>query len=94
MNIKLIKTGKFTIMPLSAQALYFHLSANVDRNNVADSLPIMERIGASHDDLKILVDNNFIKMVRVGIVNDNSEVIEMLDDRQFVEIIQYYIVDK
>lgn len=51
----------FTSMPLSTQALYFHLGMNADDDGVVNSPKAIQRsLGASPDDLRILVAKRFI----------------------------------
>ena len=51
----------FQDMPLSAQALYFHLGMNADDDGVVNSPKAIQRsLGASPDDLRILVAKRFI----------------------------------
>ena len=48
-------------LPLSAQALYFHLGMNADDDGfVGNPLSITRCIGASESDLGVLVDNDFL----------------------------------
>lgn len=51
----------FQDMPLSAQALYFHLGMNADDDGVVNSPKAIQRsLGASPDDLRILVAKRFV----------------------------------
>lgn len=51
----------FQDMPLSAQALYFHLGMKADDDGVVNSPKAVQRsLGASPDDLKLLVAKRFI----------------------------------
>ena len=48
-------------MPLSSQALYFHLGMNADDDGVVNNPKSIQRcIGASLDDLKILLAKRFV----------------------------------
>ena len=65
MNIKELRkitsTDKFTEMPLSTQAYYFHLFINADKNNfVQNSKAIQRFLDADDDDIKILEYENYI----------------------------------
>lgn len=52
--------GDFLDMPLSAQALYFHLGMKADDDGfVSNARQIARMIGASTDDLKLLLVKNF-----------------------------------
>ena len=53
---KITDTDSFLDMPLSAQALYFHLNMGADDEGFVDNVKKIQRsIGASNDDLKILI---------------------------------------
>ena len=67
---KITDTDVFQEMPLSTQALYFHLNMNADDDGfVRNPRRIARLIGASDDDLKLLVVKRFI------LVFDSSGVI-------------------
>lgn len=54
-------SDSFRDMPLSAQALYFHLGMEADDDGVVNSPKSIQRsLGASVDDLRILVAKRFI----------------------------------
>lgn len=51
----------FQNMPLSAQALYFHLGMSADDDGVVNNPKSIQRcLGASPDDLRILIARRFI----------------------------------
>ena len=59
----------FMDMPLSTQALYFHLNMNADDDGFVNSPKRISRtIGASEDDLKLLIAKNFIIPFESGVV--------------------------
>ena len=59
----------FMDMPLSSQALYFHLNMNADDDGFVNSPKRISRtIGASEDDLKLLIAKKFIIPFESGIV--------------------------
>lgn len=64
-----IKTDAFATLPLSAQALYFHLVVDADDDGFCSN-PLMaaRSIGASEDDLKALVDKSFLIKFEDGVV--------------------------
>ena len=65
----IIDSDAFIDMPLSAQALYFHLSMRADDDGfINNPKKIQKMIGASDDDLKILVLKRFIIPFESGIV--------------------------
>ena len=65
----IIDSDAFLDMPLSTQALYFHLSMRADDEGfVGNPRKVMRMIGASEDDLKILIMKRFILTFDSGIV--------------------------
>lgn len=65
----IIDSDAFIEMPLSAQALYFHLAMRADDDGFINNHKNIQRmVGASDDDLKLLIANNFIITFESGIV--------------------------
>lgn len=65
----IIDSDAFLDMPLSAQALYFHLSMRADDDGfLNNSRKIQKMINASDDDLKILLAKKFLIPFENGIV--------------------------
>lgn len=65
----IIDSDAFLDMPLSTQALYFHLSMRADDEGFVNNPRKVQRmIGASDDDLKLLVGKNFIIPFDSGVV--------------------------
>lgn len=65
----IIDSDAFLDMPLSTQSLYFHLSMRADDDGFINNPKKIQRmIGASDDDLKLLVAKNFIIPFESGIV--------------------------
>ena len=65
----IIDSDAFLDMPLSTQALYFHLSMRADDEGFINNPKKIQRmIGASDDDLKVLVAKNFVIPFESGIV--------------------------
>lgn len=57
----IIDSDAFLDMPLSTQALYFHLSMRADDDGFLNNAKKIQRtIGANDDDIKILLSKNFI----------------------------------
>lgn len=66
---KVIDTDAFLDMPLSAQALYFHLAINADDEGfVGNPKRIRDYIGANESDLNLLVEKRFILIFNNGVV--------------------------
>ena len=65
----IIDSDMFLDMPLSTQALYFHLSMRADDDGFINNPKKIQRmVGASDDDLKILVAKRFILPFESGVV--------------------------
>lgn len=65
----IIDSDSFLDMPLSSQALYFHLSMRADDEGfVNNPKKIARMIGASDDDFKVIVAKNFVIPFESGIV--------------------------
>ena len=66
---KIIDSDAFLDMPLSTQALYFHLSMRADDEGfINNPKKIQKMIGASDDDVKVLVAKNFVIPFESGVV--------------------------
>ena len=65
----IIDSDAFLDMPLSTQALYFHLSMRADDEGfVGNPRKVIRMIGASEDDIKVLIMKRFILTFDSGIV--------------------------
>ena len=65
----IIDSDAFLDMPLSTQALYFHLSMRADDDGFINNPKKIQRmIGASEDDLKLLMAKSFLIPFETGIV--------------------------
>lgn len=65
----IIDSDAFIDMPLSTQALYFHLSMRADDEGfINNPKKIMRMIGASDDDFKVLCAKNFVIPFDSGVV--------------------------
>lgn len=65
----IIDSDLFLDMPLSTQALYFHLSMRADDDGfVNNPKKIMRMIGASEDDIKILISKQFVLSFESGVI--------------------------
>ena len=66
---QIIDSDAFLDMPLSTQCLYFHLSMRADDEGFINNPKKIQRtIGASDDDLKLLIAKSFIIPFESGIV--------------------------
>lgn len=68
-NKKITESDAFLDMPLSSQCLYFHLNMNGDDDGfVNNPKMIMRLIGASDDDLKLLISKAFVLAFESGVI--------------------------
>ena len=66
---KIIDSDPFLDMPLSAQSLYFHLNMRADDDGFINNAKKIQRmIGASEDDLKLLVAKRFVLAFESGVI--------------------------
>ncbi|HEM3634837.1 TPA: phage protein [Streptococcus suis] len=66
---KITETDRFLEMPLSSQALYFHLNMGADDEGFIDKAKTIQRtIGASDDDMKLLIEKGFLLPFDSGVV--------------------------
>jgi uncharacterized phage protein (TIGR02220 family) len=66
---KITDTDIFLDMPLSSQALYFHLNMHADDDGfVSNAKTVKRMMGSSDDDLKLLLTKNFIFVFESGVV--------------------------
>lgn len=66
---KITETDRFLEMPLSSQALYFHLNMGADDEGFIDKTKTIQRtIGASSDDMKLLIAKGFLIPFDSGVV--------------------------
>ena len=64
-----IETDKFMGMPISTQCLYFHLLLQGDDEGfVANPRQIMRQLGASEDDMKILIAKEYVIAFDSGVI--------------------------
>jgi len=65
----IIDSDAFLDMPLSAQALYFHLSMRADDDGFVNNPKKVQRmVGASDDDCKLLVMKRFVLTFESGVI--------------------------
>lgn len=68
-SMQIIDSDPFLDMPLSAQALYFHLSMRADDDGFVNNPRKIQRlVNASDDDLKLLIAKRFILTFDSGVI--------------------------
>lgn len=66
---RIINSGRFLKMPISSQALYFHLGLNADDDGIVEAYNVISSInGCTEDDLKVLVSKGFIQVLNEDLV--------------------------
>ena len=66
---KITESDQFLDMPMSAQSLYFHVNMQADDDGFVGNVKTIKRmIGASDDDLKLLIAKQFLIPFETGIV--------------------------
>jgi len=69
MSLSIMDTDAFLDMPMSSQALYFHLLMRADDEGfIGNPKKIMRMIGSQDDDLRVLSSKRFILTFESGIV--------------------------
>ena len=68
-TIDIVDSDAFLDMPISAQALYFHLNMRADDDGfVGNPKKIMRAVGTSEDDLKVLIAKRFLITFDNGVI--------------------------
>ncbi len=68
-SLRIVDSDEFLDMPLSTQALYFHLSMRADDEGfINNPKKIRRMIGASEDDLKLLIAKSYLIAFDTGVV--------------------------
>jgi hypothetical protein len=68
-SLQIVDSDAFLDMPVSSQALYFHLSMRADDDGFIDCpKKVMKIVGVSDDDMKILLAKRFILPFENGVV--------------------------
>ena len=65
---RIINSARFLKMPTSTQLLYFHLGLHADDDGVVEAYNVMNSIGVTEDDLRILVAKGFVQVLNEDLV--------------------------
>ena len=68
-SVRLINSARFLKMPISSQALYFHLGLHADDDGIVEAYTVMNSVGCSEDDLKVLVSKGFVQVLNEDLVS-------------------------
>lgn len=75
-STRITESTRFLKMPPSTQNLYFHLGMQADDDGVVEAYPVMAMVGATEDDLKILVAKQFATVLNEDFVTFLNDWIE------------------
>lgn len=64
----IVQSDAFLDMPVSSQALYFHLGMFADDDGFVNPKRIMRMVGVGEDDLKVLIGKRFVLPFENGVV--------------------------
>lgn len=68
-NLQIVDSDAFLDMPISAQALYFHLGMRADDDGFLNNARMIKRmVGASDDDLRLLIAKKFLIVMEDGVI--------------------------
>lgn len=66
---RIISSARFLKMPISSQALYFHLGLHADDDGVVEAYTVMQSVGVGEDDLRVLCSKGFVKVLNEDLVS-------------------------
>src|SRR5689334_5041496 len=67
-SAQIVTADEFLEMPLTSQALYFHLGMSADDDGFVSPRKILRMTGAGEDDLKVLVAKRFVIPFNSGVI--------------------------
>lgn len=65
---RVTSSAKFLKMPLSTQALYFHLGIHADDDGIVEAFSVLRCCGANEDDLRVLVAKGYAVILNEDLV--------------------------
>ena len=68
-SCRIIGSARFLKMPISSQALYFHLGLHADDDGVVEAYNVIKQVGCSEDDLRVLVSKGFVQVLNEDLVS-------------------------
>lgn len=75
-STRVTDSAKFLRMPISSQALYFHLGLHADDDGIVEAFSVLRTTGCTEDDLRVLVAKQFVTVLNddlVSFINDWNE---------------------
>jgi hypothetical protein len=67
-SAQIVNSDAFLDMPISSQALYFHLGMHSDDDGFVSPRKVLRLIGAGDDDLKVLLSKSFVIPFDSGVI--------------------------
>jgi hypothetical protein len=67
-SAQIVTADAFLEMPMTSQALYFHLGMSADDDGFVSPRKILRMIGAGEDDLKVLLSKGFVIPFQSGVI--------------------------
>lgn len=95
-STRVTESTRFIKMPASSQNLYFHLGMRADDDGIVEAYPVMCMIGATEDDLRVLVGKQFVTILNedlVTFINDWTENNTIRADRKIDSIYQGLLLE-
>ena len=92
---RVISSARFLKMPISSQALYFHLGLNADDDGIVEAYTVIAGVGCTEDDLRVLVAKGFVKILNddlVSYITDWNENNRIRPDRKIDSIYRDLLV--
>lgn len=65
---RIINSARFLKMPISTQCLYFHLGLHADDDGIVEAYTVLNSVGTTEDDLKVLVAKGFVHVLNEDLV--------------------------
>lgn len=65
---KIVRSSRFLKMPVSSRELYWQLGIEADDDGIVEAFTVMRTIGATEDDLKVLVSKQFVQVLNEDLV--------------------------
>ena len=84
-SLRIINSARFLKMPISSQCLYFHLGLHADDDGIVEAYTVMNAVGASEDDIRVLTAKGFVTVLNedlVAYINDWQENNKIRSDRK------------
>lgn len=92
---RITESTRFLKMPATSQNLYFHLGMHADDDGVVEAYPVMNMIGATEDDLRVIVSKQFATILNEDLItflNDWLENNNIRADRKVDSIYQNLLI--